>query len=83
MRLTRRPPLWIGITLPMASTIVRCARLTLSAAWYMTADRPLDAFFTDRHACGDVGRARRPRIACDCGASMPRRVDDDDRRAAG
>jgi hypothetical protein len=41
----------------------------------------LDAFFTDHRQCGDLDAAvdgPAVWIACDCGASMARRVDVDD-----
>jgi hypothetical protein len=46
----------------------------------------LDAFDTEHRQCGDLDAGVDGQIvwmACDCGASMARRVDDDDRRAAG
>jgi hypothetical protein len=42
----------------------------------------LDAFFTDHRQCGDLDAGVADAIvwmACECGASMARRVDDDDR----
>jgi hypothetical protein len=46
----------------------------------------LDAFFTDHHDCGDLNAGVGGPIvwiACECGASMARRVDeaDDARRS--
>jgi hypothetical protein len=41
----------------------------------------LDAFFTDHHHCGDLDAGVDGSvvwIACDCGASMARRVDEGD-----
>ena len=41
----------------------------------------LDAFFTDHRRCGDLDAAVDGPIvwmACDCGASMARRVDEGD-----
>jgi hypothetical protein len=39
----------------------------------------LDAFFTEHSRCGDLDAGVEGRlIACDCGASMARRVDADD-----
>jgi hypothetical protein len=42
----------------------------------------LDAFFTDHHRCGDLDGGADCEIvwmACTCGASIARRVDEDDR----
>jgi hypothetical protein len=41
----------------------------------------LDAFFADHHQCGELDAGVDERIvwmACDCGARMARRVDEDD-----
>jgi hypothetical protein len=41
----------------------------------------LDAFFTEHQRCGDLDAGVDERIAwiaCDCGAGMARRVDEDD-----
>jgi hypothetical protein len=41
----------------------------------------LDAFFTDHHDCGDLDAGVDGSIvwiACDCGARMARRVDEED-----
>jgi hypothetical protein len=46
----------------------------------------LDAFSTEHRCCGDLDGGIDGDIVCmtcDCGASIARRVDDDDRRAAG
>jgi hypothetical protein len=46
----------------------------------------LDGFYTEHRCCGDLDGGVDGDIvwmASDCGASMARRVDDDDRRAAG
>ncbi len=46
----------------------------------------LDAFFTEHGRCGDLDAGVEGAvlsIACDCGASIARRVDEDDRAAAG
>jgi hypothetical protein len=51
----------------------RCA--TLGAVSLLTE---LDAFFTDHRLCGDLDAGVEGEvvwIACDCGASMARRVD--------
>jgi hypothetical protein len=64
----------------VSCTAGRCGRLP--AVSLLTE---LDAFFTE-HGCGDLDAGVDDMmvwIACDCGASMARRVDDDDRRAAG
>jgi hypothetical protein len=42
----------------------------------------LDAFFTELGRCGDLDAGVEGEvvwIACDCGASMARRIDEDDR----
>jgi hypothetical protein len=44
----------------------------------------LDAFYTDHRLCGELDAGVEGEvvwIACDCGASMARRVDEDDRVA--
>jgi hypothetical protein len=41
----------------------------------------VDAFSTELRGCGGI-HAGVVWFACDCGASMASRVDDDDRRAA-
>jgi hypothetical protein len=59
---------------------VACA--TLPAVSLLTE---LDAFFTDHRRCGDLDAGVDGPIvwiACDFGASMARRVDEDDRAAA-
>jgi hypothetical protein len=41
----------------------------------------LDAFFTDHYDCGDLDAGVEGAVvwfACECGASMARRVDEDD-----
>jgi hypothetical protein len=46
----------------------------------------LDAFSTEHRGCGDLdGDVDGPIVwmACDCGASIVRQVDEDDRVAAG
>jgi hypothetical protein len=46
----------------------------------------LDGFYTEHRRCGDLDGGVDGDIvwmACDCGASIARRVDDDERRAAG
>jgi hypothetical protein len=46
----------------------------------------LDALSTEHRGCGDLDGGVDGRIvwmACDCGASIARRVDEDDRDAAG
>jgi hypothetical protein len=43
-----------------------------------------DAFFTDHRLCGELDAGVDDQIvwiSCDCGASMARRVDEDDRAA--
>jgi hypothetical protein len=46
----------------------------------------LDAFFTEHGRCGDLGVGVDGLVvwfACACGVSIARRVDEDDRPAAG
>jgi hypothetical protein len=46
----------------------------------------LDAFFTDHIRCGELDAGVDGPIvwiACECGARMARRVDEDDRATAG
>jgi hypothetical protein len=46
----------------------------------------LDAFFTDHRLCGDLDSGVEGDvvwIACECGASMVRRADEDERATAG
>jgi hypothetical protein len=46
----------------------------------------LDAFFTDHHGCGDLDAGVDGPVvwfACDCGPTMARRVDEDERATAG
>jgi hypothetical protein len=46
----------------------------------------LDAFFTEHWRCGELDAGVGGEVVwidCECGASMARRVDEDDRVAAG
>jgi hypothetical protein len=67
-----RPPAAVRVTTPRLSRVQKANVEPLTE---------LNAFFTEHQRCGDLDAGVDERIAwiaCDCGAGMARRVDEDD-----